>query len=140
VFACVDLVDAYVLRHRWYVAWIDLVQEVAMKPDPIRGSTIRWTFADGPTAGTTFEHTFGKDGMVHWRSIEHGRPQKDSSDVKYQVAKVNDRVYAVSYLSESGYTLTCVLDLDTGRIAGFASNEKQLVLQRGTFEVAKKAA
>jgi hypothetical protein len=111
-----------------------------MKPDPIRGSTIRWTFSDGPTAGTTFEHHFGKDGTVTYKSLDKGAAAKESSPVKYELARINDDVYAVSYLGGAGYTLTSVLDLKAGTVVGFASNEKQLVAQHGTFEVARRAA
>jgi hypothetical protein len=44
----------------------------------------------------------------------------------------------VSYLSNSGYTLTSVLDFVAGTVVSFASNEKELVQQRGMFEVAER--
>src|SRR2546428_9775306 len=37
--------------------------------DPLRGKTVRWTFEDGPTAGTTFEHRFSPDGTVEYRAV-----------------------------------------------------------------------
>lgn len=110
-----------------------------MGSDPIRGKTLRWTFEDGPVAGKTFEHDFASDGTVSWRAFPstkgRGMPA-DEPRARYEVARVNDDVYAVSYLAKSGYTLTTVLDLDAGTIVSFASNEKELVVQRGTFEVA----
>jgi hypothetical protein len=54
------------------------------------------------------------------------------------VAPINDDVCAVSYLSESGFTLTSVLDFDSGTVVSFASNEKELIPQRGMFEVAER--
>ena len=57
---------------------------------------------------------------------------------RYEVATVNDDVCAVSYLSESGYTLTSVLDFAAGTVVSFASNEKELVPQHGMFEVAER--
>ena len=38
--------------------------------DSLRGKTLRWTFTDGPVAGTLFEHTFHDDGSVVWRVLE----------------------------------------------------------------------
>ena len=38
--------------------------------DPITGSTIRWTFDDGPVAGKTFEHVFEADGGVSYRVVD----------------------------------------------------------------------
>ena len=123
-----------------------------MASDPIRGKTIRWTYDDGPMAGKSFEHTFGDDGVVTWR--EAGDPDKGTkpptngkqktgkpvteAKAKYEVASVNDDVCAVSYLSKSGFTLTSVLDFASGTVVSFASNEKELVPQRGAFEVAER--
>ena len=115
-----------------------------MSADPIRGKTIRWTYEDGPMAGKAFEHTFASDGTVSWRQF--GEPKKGQNgsapepSVRYEVARVNDHVYAVSYLAKSGYTLTSVLDTRAGTVVSVASNEKELVVQRGTFEVARAAA
>jgi hypothetical protein len=122
-----------------------------MGSDPVRGKTIRWTYDDGPMAGKTFEHTFGGDGFVTWREAsgdkgtkpptngkqKTGKPATEAK-AKYEVAPINDEVCAVSYLSESGFTLTSVLDFASGTVVSFASNEKELVPQRGMFEVAER--
>ena len=122
-----------------------------MGSDPVRGKTIRWTYDDGPMAGKTFEHTFGDDGVVTWRESGQERGTKPpatgkqksgkpttNAKAKYEVAPINDDVCAVSYLSESGFTLTSVLDFASGTVVSFASNEKELVPQRGMFEVAER--
>ena len=125
-----------------------------MGSDPVRGKTIRWKYDDGPMAGKSFEHTFGTDGIVAWTEIDgrkdttnsstNGRPKTERSSAetkaKYQVAPINEDVYAVSYLSGSGFTLTSVLDFSAGTLVSFASNEKQLVLQRGTFDVEERVS
>jgi hypothetical protein len=125
-----------------------------MASDPIHGKTIRWRYDDGPMAGKTIEHVFGKDGTVTWSEIS-GDPEKKTTKpstdgqrkaerrpteakVKYEVAPVNDEVCVVSYLAASGYTLTSVLDFASGTVVSFASNEKELVQQRGMFEVAER--
>ncbi|TME68932.1 MAG: hypothetical protein E6H89_04740 [Chloroflexi bacterium] len=122
-----------------------------MESDPVRGKTIRWTYEDGPMAGKSFEHSFRSDGTVTWRETgaektpkqptngerKTGKGQVDSQ-AKYEISPVNDEVYAVSYLSASGYTLTSVLDFARGTVVSVASNEKELVVQRGTFEVAER--
>jgi molybdenum cofactor biosynthesis protein MoaF len=123
-----------------------------MGADPIRGKTIRWTYDDGPMAGKTFEHTFGEDGTVRWRETggedrgakppTNGKQKSTTpsteAKAKYEVAAINEDVCAVSYLSGSGFTLTSVLDFDSGTVVSFASNEKELVPQRGMFEVAER--
>ena len=123
-----------------------------MGADPVRGKTIRWTYDDGPMAGKSFEHVFGEDGNVTWRerNADDGRTQAPGNGkqktgkpateprAKYEVAPVNDEVCVVSYLSKSGYTLTSVLDFASGTVVSFASNEKELVPQRGMFEVAER--
>jgi hypothetical protein len=104
-------------------------------------------------AGKSFEHRFSEDGNVTWRETSEDnarakppsngtqkKPGKPATQAKakYEVAPVNDDVCAVSYLSESGFTLTSVLDFASGTVVSFASNEKELVPQRGMFEVAER--
>lgn len=125
-----------------------------MGSDPVRGKTIRWTYEDGPMAGKSFEHAFDNDGTVTWTETNGNREKKSTKPssngqrkaeqgptarkAKYEVAPVNEEVYAVSYLSDSGFTLTSILDFAAGTVVSVASNEKQLVLQRGTFEMAER--
>ena len=125
-----------------------------MGKDPLRGKTIQWTYDDGPMAGKSFEHTFGNDGNVTWRETggedrgtkppatgtqKTGKPATQAK-AKYVVAAVTDDVCAVSYLSASGFTLTSVLDFASGTVVSFASNEKELVPQRGMFEVTERVS
>jgi hypothetical protein len=98
--------------------------------DLIKGKTIRWTYDDGPMAGKEFEHTFGEDGHVSYH--EAGKPGGNNKPT-YEVERINDDVCVVSYLGAAGYTLTSVLDRKTGHVTSFASNEKQLIVQHGTF-------
>jgi len=124
-----------------------------MQTDPIRGHTIRWIFDDGQMKGKAFEHTFAIDGTVSWRMLDGaGKPAaakeakqgegnaKPPTKVKYEQASVSPDVHAISYLSDSGYTLTCMLDFKTGNLVAFASNEKELIPQHGHFEVVRRAA
>jgi hypothetical protein len=106
------------------------------RAEEIRGKTIRLTWTEGPTKGTTHEHTFHEDGTVEWHSTD--KPQKaDSSKEKpeYAAMKVADGIYAVSYLAASGYTLTVVLNFHTRKMVGFASSAKEWHPVQGTFEV-----
>lgn len=105
-----------------------------MNADPIRGKTIQWTFTDGPMAGRTFEHSFGDDGTVEFRMLDGQGAGKTTTVKKYEVAPIGAWACAVSYLGPSGYTLTAILEFQTGRVAAFASNEKALVVQHGTFQ------
>lgn len=102
-----------------------------MSTDPFTGRTVRWSYVDGPVKGQTFEHVFGRDGMVVYRA-----PGAESTEraVHYEVAAVGEESYAVSYLSTNGWTLTTVVDMRTKKIVSFASNEKQLVVQQGKLE------
>lgn len=109
-----------------------------MTADPITGARIRWSYEDGPTKGTTFEHAFGRDGTVTYRMLDGKAGSGDappSERCGYQVAPVRANVYAVTYLAPSGWTLTTVLDFDAGTMVSVASNEKQVIVQRGTFSL-----
>lgn len=64
----------------------------------IRGKTIRLTWTEGPTKGTTHEHIFHEDGTVEWHSTD--KPQKaDSSKEKpeYAAMKVADGICCVVF-------------------------------------------
>ncbi len=116
--------------------------------DPIRGSSLRFHFADGPMAGKTFEHTFSQDGAVAFHMMGDGksahapavtgRPTPGPT-LKYEVAAIRDDVYAVSYLSK-GYTLTTILDFETKKLVAFSSNERMVSVQHGTFDTAEPRA
>ncbi len=100
--------------------------------NPIRGQRISWKFIDGPTAGKSFEHDFHEDGTLAYK-LEGS--DKSTAEKRYEVAQVAEKVFAVAYLAASGWTLTTILDFETGSVVGFASNEKQLAVQHGTFHV-----
>jgi len=103
--------------------------------DPIIGETIRWTFSEGPLEGRTFEHTFHYDGTVEFRSVVGEKKGRLTRAKDSEIARIGDDVYAASYLGPSGHTLSVVLDFRTGKLVAFASNEKELTMQRGTFEL-----
>jgi hypothetical protein len=140
-----------------------------MSERSLAGRTIRWTFDDGPTAGTTYEHTFSQNGTVTWRDVNakkqpatsgkkagsgDGKEAADGKEAKegkatdgkaangnepwgvpYASYEVAPDVHLVSYLSDSGYTLTVTLNLETLQCSGVASNDKEWYPSTGTIEV-----
>ena len=102
--------------------------------NPITGHSLRWKFSDGPMAGKTFDHTFSRNGIVSFREVDAHPNSKPGLSEQYEVASLGQDVHAVSYLSGSGYTLTVVLDFKTLKLVAFASNERSLTMQHGTFE------
>jgi hypothetical protein len=124
---------------------------LAKHANEVSGKTIRLSWTDGPTKGTTQEHIFHTDGTVEWHSVggdgEAGKTSEKSSDKsakkpsgspekpKYASEKLSDEVSLVSYLSHSGYTLTIALNFDTGKTVGVASNDKNWMPVHGRFEV-----
>jgi hypothetical protein len=101
----------------------------------IQGRTFRWTFEEGPTAGSTYEHTFEPDGSVAFRKLDEAGEGKPTRGNKYGSFEVAPEVHLVSYLGkESGYTLTIAMNLDTGRFYGFASNDKEWYPVSGSLE------
>ena len=110
------------------------------KHDLVRGQTLRWTFADGPTKGTTYEHRFGEDGVVHFHAVKKDAEAGSAdgpagSKAHYGAARISEDVCAVSYKGDEGYTLTTVLNFDDRHVVAFASNSEQWFEQQGTFEV-----
>jgi hypothetical protein len=55
--------------------------------------------------------------------------------VEYGAVKVSDDVSLVSYLSDSGFTLTVALNFNDHIVVGFASSAKEWHPVRGTFDV-----
>jgi hypothetical protein len=76
----------------------------------LSGKTIRWMFVDGPTAGITFEHTLNPDGSIVWRAVDGAFKGASRREKLYGPARINDQTWTVSYLAESGHTLTVVLN------------------------------
>ena len=104
----------------------------------IKGHTVRWKWTEGPTAGKVYDHTFGADGSVVFREVKDGVPQGNASRARQSgTFALSSDVEIVSYLSDHGFTLTVAMNYDSGKMYGFASNEKQLWPVSGTFEVVK---
>ena len=101
----------------------------------LSGKTIRWVFVDGPTAGATFEHTLDPDGSIVWRAVDGAFKGASRREKLYGAVRINDQTWAVSYLAESGHTLTVVLNFANHQATGFASNDKTWHQLRGTFDV-----
>jgi hypothetical protein len=109
--------------------------------DYVRGKTLRLSWVDGPTKGTTQEHVFHVNGTVQWHSVPDDSARVSAKDKppldrpKYADERVADGIRLVSYLSRSGYTLTLVLNFASGTTVGIASNENTWLPVHGTFEV-----
>lgn len=106
-----------------------------MSSHPIRGKRIVFEFRDGQMAGAAYVHAFHTDGTVSFGMAKGDEPPQMSAPVTCEIAKLRDDVYAASYLSDKGYTLTTVLDPVSHKLIGFASNEKELSLQHGKFTI-----
>ena len=111
-----------------------------MLANPVTGHSLRFKFADGPMAGKAFDHTFNRNGQVTFREVGGDPNAKPGSADQYQVASLGHDVHALSYLASNGYTLTVVLDYRTMKLVAFASNDKSLTQQQGSFELLGSAA
>ena len=111
-----------------------------MGTNPITGHSLRFKFADGPMAGKAFDHTFNRNGQVTFREVGGDPNAKPGSTDQYQVASLGQDVHVLSYLTGSGNTLTVALDYKTMKLVAFASNEKSLTQQQGSFELLGSAA
>lgn len=103
--------------------------------DSLVGTTLRWTFTEGPAQGSTFEHTFHENGTVTWKGVEGPAKCASVTEQRYSAEKVSEDVFVVSYKAANGYTLTVALNIAAGAMVGFASNDKQWFEQKGTFEI-----
>lgn len=100
---------------------------------------MRWKFDDGPTRGTTYEHTFKADGTVTYRQVEsegakpanadakgdEKKPAAEEKPTKYVSFDLGEGMHLVSYLSAMGWTLTVHVNVMDESLYGFASNDKE---------------
>ena len=106
-------------------------------PQSLTGKTIRWTFNEGPTKGKTFEHVLAADGSVSYKMLdEHGKPGKGTQEKKAGAERIDDSVWVISYLGSAGYTLTVLLNFTDMSAMSYASNEKNWLPAKGSFEIA----
>ena len=106
-----------------------------MSGNPITGHSLRFRFIDGPVAGKTYDHTFSRNGHVAFREAGADPDAKPGVADQYLVASLCPECHVVSYLSPAGHTLTVILDFKTMKLVAFASNDKSLAMQHGTFEL-----
>ena len=100
----------------------------------LAGRRLKWTFDSGPAAGAAYEHTFHPDGSVEFRQVGGGKPGGGKREKRYAAYDVAPGVQLVSYLADSGYTLTVAMNFATGRLYGFASSAKEWHPVSGTVE------
>jgi len=101
----------------------------------LTGTTINWSFEDGPMARVHFEHELNADGSVTWRILDGQHKDAVGRAPSYAAERVNHDTWVVSYLSPSGHTLTVVMNLVDGSAFGIASNDTSWVPMRGRFEI-----
>jgi hypothetical protein len=106
-----------------------------MLANPITGYSLRFKFIDGPVAGKSFDHIFSRNGHVRFTEVGGDPDAKPGVAQQYEVASLSGDTHAVAYLAASGYTLTTILDFKTLKLVAFASNEKSVTMQQGTFEL-----
>jgi hypothetical protein len=98
----------------------------------LAGQTLRWKFDGGPTGDKTYEHTFGTDGTVAYHEVadEPGgaspapKAAAQKPRPRYASFEVAPGHHLVSYLGDSGFTLTVLVDLKRSKVYGFASGAK----------------
>ena len=100
----------------------------------LAGKTVRLSWSSGPTSGTTQEHVFHEDGTVEWHALPRkAAASKAPERPKYFASDVGSDGVLISYLSESGYTLTVARDSGSGKVVGVASNAKDWMPVSGSF-------
>jgi hypothetical protein len=124
-------------RYQCGYSWEHVMSGTDLKTG-VTGKTIRFSWKDGPTKGTTHEHVFHQDGTVEWHDLEKGAGESKGSPAerpRFLDEEIASGIRLVSYQSRSGFTLTVALNSQNGVIAGVASNEKVWLPVHGSFEV-----
>lgn len=105
--------------------------------EQVRGRSLSFVWTDGPAKDSTHIHVFHDDGTVQWHSVESN---ETSERPAYMAVRMDEDLCLVSYLSQSGYTLTVVLDFIEESLTGVASNDKRWYPVRGHFQVLATAS
>jgi hypothetical protein len=103
----------------------------------IRGRTLRYTWTEGPTKGSSHEHAFNDDGTVVWSCVSGPQKGHSGREKDYAAMRAGNDVYLVSYRASSGYTLSVALNFQDNTMVGIASGTKDWHPCKGTFEVIK---
>ena len=106
----------------------------SLRPARIAGKTFRLTWTAGPKNSVTHEHIFHIDGSVSYAQIESSRPAKYTTAKQYGAFEVAPDCFIVSYLDNSGYALSVVLNFKDHRMHGFATTNTQWYPVQGRFE------
>jgi hypothetical protein len=61
------------------------------------GKTVRWSFNEGRTRGSVYEHTFNADGSVEYREVSKGKG-KTTRKKQCAVERITPSVHVISYL------------------------------------------
>lgn len=94
-------------------------------PLSLAGKTQQWKFSEGPAKGTTYEHTFNADGTVSFRDVKDVPKPGSKATTKYVSYEVGPGMHLVSYLGDSGYTLTVLVDTNKKKLYSVASSSKE---------------
>ncbi len=105
--------------------------------DQVRGRSLSFAWTAGPAKDSTHIHVFHDDGTVQWHSVESN---ETSERPAYMAVRIDDDRCLVSYLSQSGYTLTVMLDFIEESLTGVVSNDKCWYPVRGRFQVLATAS
>ena len=74
------------------------MSSATQQKNALAGRVFRWTFADGPTAGKTYEHTFSTDGTVAFKEVGGAAPSGGGGampGVKYASFEIAPNVHLV---------------------------------------------
>lgn len=102
----------------------------------IVGHTIQHTWKEGAFAGGSFKNTYKTDGSATLRCVEGTYKGTIVEQKIATVRPLGKNFEMVSWLEESGYTVSIVFDFDTMKITGLISNAKEYYPLSGIFTIA----
>ena len=94
-------------------------------PLSLAGKTQQWKFSEGPAKGTTYEHVFNADGTVSFRDVKDPPKPGGKATTRYASYEVGPGMHFVTYLGDSGYTLTVLVDMNKKKLYSVASSSKE---------------
>lgn len=105
------------------IATEQTMENKTMNAQDLIGKTVAWEWVDGPFAGNSFQNTFHEDGTITWRGIEGFQKGNSETEKEYKAFDVAEDVVMISWLEDSGWTVTVTVNFSTMTNSGVISNE-----------------
>lgn len=107
--------------------------EAQETPKSLIGKTITLEWTKGDKA--IYEVVLLDETKVHWKAIEGYEKGQEATEKEYNLEKVSENIYLLSWLEAVGYTITVTLNFNDNTVVGIISNDKEWYPKTGVLTI-----